>query len=68
MSEVRTVRLNERVAAMVEQAAAAEGVDPEQWVNTRLARDLFLEKLDEVQARNPGPLSEEQAAKIVYGP
>ena len=66
MGELRTVRLNERVAAMVEEAAAAEGVDPEQWVNARLARDLFLLKLDEVQARNPQPLSEEQAAKVVY--
>lgn len=53
---------------MAEQAAAAEGVAPEQWVNTRLPRDLFLEQLDEVQARNPEPLSEEQAAKFVYGP
>lgn len=63
----RTVRLDDQVAARVEQAAAAEGVDPEQWVNGRLARDLFLERLDEVQGRNPEPLSEDQAAKVVYG-
>ncbi|MDP8931918.1 MAG: hypothetical protein M3O70_25950 [Actinomycetota bacterium] len=67
MGTTRTVRLNERVAAVVERAAAAEGVDPEQWVNDRLAQDLFLEKLDEVQARNPEPLSEDQAAEVVYG-
>jgi hypothetical protein len=42
-------------------------VDPEQWVNDRLARELFLAKLDEVRARNPAPLSEDEAAKIVYG-
>lgn len=63
---MRTVRLNERVAALVERLAAAEGVDPERWVNDRLARDLFLTELDEVQARNPKPLSEEQAAEVVY--
>lgn len=67
MGETRTVRLTEQVAARVEQAAAAEGVDPEQWVNDRLARDLFLETLEEVQARNPEPLSEEEASEIVYG-
>jgi len=67
MDTTKTIRLNERVAAMVEQAAAAEGVDSEAWVNDRLARDLFLEKLDEVQARNPTPLSEEQAGDVVYG-
>ncbi|MEX0658822.1 MAG: hypothetical protein WD080_06775 [Egibacteraceae bacterium] len=67
MSGTRTVRLNEQVAARVERAAAAEGVDPEQWVNDRLARNLFLERLDQVQARNPEPLSEAEAAEIVYG-
>jgi hypothetical protein len=61
------VRLNQQVAARIERAAAAEGVDPERWVNDRLARDLLLAKLDEVQARNPDPLSEEEAAKVVYG-
>lgn len=66
MDATRTVRLNERVAAMVERIAAAEGVDPEQWVNARLARDLFLVKLDDMQARNPEPLSDEQAAEVVY--
>jgi hypothetical protein len=67
MSKIRTVRLNEQVAARVEEVAAAQGVDPEQWVNDRLARELFLAKLDEVRARNPAPLSEDEAAKIVYG-
>lgn len=66
MSKIRTVRLNEQVAARVEEVAAAQGVDPEQWVNDRLARELFLAKLDEVRARNPAPLSEDEAAKIVY--
>lgn len=68
MGAMRTVRLKERVAAMVERAAAAQGVDPEEWVNERLTRDLFLEKLDDVQARNPEPLSEEEAAEVVYRP
>jgi hypothetical protein len=67
MSKIRTARLNEQVAARVEEVAAAQGVDPEQWVNDRLARELFLAKLDEVRARNPAPLSEDEAAKIVYG-
>lgn len=67
MSKTRAVRLNEQVAARVEEVAAAQGVDPEQWVNDRLARDLFLTKLDDVQARNPEPLSEDEAGKIVYG-
>jgi hypothetical protein len=67
MSKIRTVRLNEQVAARVEEVAAAQGVDPEQWVNDRLARELFLAKLDEVRAGNPAPLSEDEAAKIVYG-
>jgi hypothetical protein len=67
MSKIRTVRLNEQVAARVEEVAAAQGVDPEQWVNDRLARELFLAKLDKVRARNPAPLSEDEAAKIFYG-
>lgn len=67
MAKTRTVRLNEQVAARVDEVAAAQGLDPEQWVNDRLARDLFLAKLDEVQAGNPDPRSEEEAAKIVYG-
>lgn len=67
MSGTRTVRLTEQIAARVEEAAAAQGVDPEQWVNDRLARDLFLAKLDDVQARNPEPLSEDEANKIAYG-
>jgi hypothetical protein len=67
MSGTRTVQLTEQIAARVEEAAAAQGVDPEQWVNDRLARDLFLAKLDDVQARNPEPLSEDEANKIVYG-
>lgn len=66
MSSTRAVRLNEQVAARVERAAAAAGVDPEQWVNDRLARELFLEKLDEIQARNREPLSEGEAAQVVY--
>ncbi|MGH3664906.1 MAG: hypothetical protein ACRDU8_02240 [Egibacteraceae bacterium] len=66
MDATRTIRLNARVAATVEQAAAAEGVDPEEWVNDRLARDLFLAKLDDVQARNLQPLSEDKAAEVVY--
>lgn len=66
MDATRTVRLNERVAAMVERIAAAQGVDPEQWVNARLARDLFLVKLDDMQARNPEPVSDEQADEVVY--
>lgn len=66
MGATRIVRLNERVAAMVERAAAADGVDLEQWVNDRLARDLFLEKLQDVQSHNPQPLSEEQATEVVY--
>ena len=49
MSKTRTVRLNKQVTARVEQVAAEQGVDPEQWVNDQLARDLFLAKLDEVQ-------------------
>lgn len=53
---------------MVERAAAAQGVDAEEWVNERLTRDLFLEKLNDVQARNPEPLSEEEAAEVVYRP
>lgn len=67
MGATRIVRLNERVAATVERAAAAEGVDAEQWVNDRLARDLFLEQLQEVQTHNPEPLSEDQATEVVYG-
>lgn len=68
MDAARTVRLTKGVAAMVERAAAAQGVDPEEWVNERLTRDLFLEKLDDVQFRNPEPLSEEEAAEVVYRP
>ncbi len=67
MGATRIIRLNERVAATVEQAAAAEGVEPEQWVNDRLARDLFLEKLQHVQTHNFEPISEEQATEVVYG-
>lgn len=36
-------------------------------VNDRLARDLFLEKLQDVQTHNSEPLPEEQATEIVYG-
>ncbi|QBI19623.1 hypothetical protein ER308_08710 [Egibacter rhizosphaerae] len=67
MAKTRTVRLNEQVAARVDEVAAAQGLDPEQWVNDQLARDLFLAKLDEVQASNLDPRSEDEAAKIVYG-
>lgn len=33
MDATRTVRLTKEVAAMVERAAAAQGVDAEEWVN-----------------------------------
>jgi hypothetical protein len=67
MGKTRTVQLNESVAATVEQVAAAEGLAPDAWVNRRLARDLFLEKLDEIQLRNLNPLDDEAADKVVYG-
>lgn len=67
MGKTCTVRLSEHVTATVERAAAAEGVNVEQWVNRRLARDLFLEKLDEIQDRNAEPLTEDEAAQVVYG-
>lgn len=63
-----TIELDERLAREVERAAAAEGVDSQRWVNDRIARALFLSTLDDVQRRNPEPLSEEQAAEVVYGP
>lgn len=67
MGKTRTVRLSEHVTATVERAAAAEGVNVEQWVNHRLARDLFLEKLDEIQSQNTEPLTEHEAVQVVYG-
>lgn len=66
MDPVRTVRLTKEVAAMVDRGAAAAG-----WMlssgSTTLARALFVEKLDEVQAGNRQPLTEDEAAEVVYG-
>lgn len=67
MGKTRTVQLNEKVTATVERAAAAEGLEPDEWVNRRLARDLFLEKLDEIQAGNASPIDDVAADEVVYG-
>lgn len=68
MGRRRTVQLNDKVTATVERAAAAEAMAPDEWVNRRLARDLFLEKLQEMQQRNADPLKDERADEVLYGP
>lgn len=62
------VTLGERVAAAVQQAAAAAGVDPATWVNDQLAKVLFLQTLTGVQQRNPEPLTEQAAQRVIYEP
>jgi len=62
------VALDERVAAAARQAAASAGVEPEVWVNDQLARVLFLQTLDRVQERNPEPLTEHAAERVIYDP
>lgn len=62
------VALGERVAAAVHQAAADAGVDPGTWVNDQLAKVLFLQTLTGAQQRNPEPLTEQAAQRVIYEP
>lgn len=60
------VTFDERIAAAARQAAAAASVAPEKWVNDQLARVLLLRTLDRIQERNPEPLTEQAAERVVY--